>query len=189
MTDKEEEKINNSNNASSFLKLKNVNIENKEEDHNEEILESNALGEFEKELWEAFKEFDIDGNGTIDKDEFSLFMQKLGYRPTVVELQEMLDEVDKDKNGKIGFDEFKALMTRTIRDEFAQSTSIEAFSVFDRQKSGKLTKNELINILITKGEYQMDMNEVEDLIRHIPFNEDNEINYSEFVKNTFDLFK
>ena len=43
-------------------------------------------------------------------------------------------------------------MTRTIRDEFAKSTSIEAFSVFDRQKSGKLTKNELINISTTKGE-------------------------------------
>lgn len=146
------------------------------------------LTEFEKELLDAFKEFDIDGNGVIDKDEFSGFMHKLGYKPTIVELQEMLDEVDKDKNGKIGFNEFKYLMTKTIKDEFTQCSSIEAFSVFDRHKIGKISKDELINILLTKGDNPMDSSEVQDLVKYVQFDNDNYINYSEFVKNTFDLF-
>lgn len=149
----------------------------------------NNLGDFEKELWEAFQEFDTDGSGTIDKDEFSKFMQRLGYRPTLVELQEMLDEVDKDKNGQIGFDEFKLLMTRTIRDEFTQTSSIEAFSVFDKQKSGKISKDDLVSILLSKGEFPMNQTEIDELLKYVQFNEDGELNYADFVKNTFDLFK
>ncbi len=191
MENKENNKIKNNDltaHGSSFLKLKKFDKEDNINDIGEH-LDTNNFGEFEKELWEAFQEFDIDGNGTIDKDEFALFMQKLGYRPTLVELQEMLDEVDKDRNGKIGFEDFKILMTRTIRDDFAQTSSIEAFSVFDKQKSGKINKNDLINILMTKGEFAMSQEEIEDLLKYVQFNEDNEINYAEFIRNTFDLFK
>ena len=88
-----------------------------------------ANNDFERELLEAFKEFDEDGSNTISKEEFGNFMRKLGYRPTLVELQEMIDEVDKDKNGNIGFEEFKMIMTKTIRDEFTQNASVEAFAL------------------------------------------------------------
>ena len=37
-------------------------------------------------------------------------MRKLGYRPTLVELQEMIDEVGKDQQGQIGFEEFKQIV-------------------------------------------------------------------------------
>lgn len=166
-----------------------INNINDSINNNSNVNEENNYGEFEKELWDAFKEFDLDGNGTIDKDEFSLFMQKLGYRPTSVELQEMIDEVDKDRNGKIGFDEFKLLMTRTIRDEFAQASCVDAFSVFDKNKSGKITKSELENVLHSKGEYHINEEEVRELMRYINFDEKDELCYSDFVKNTFDLFK
>jgi len=107
--------------------------------------------EFERELLAAFKEFDEDGSGTISKEEFDNFMRKLGYHPTLVELQEMIDEVDKDKQGQIGFEEFKMIMTKTIRDEFTQNSSIEAFAVFDKAKSGKIKKENFINIFMTTG--------------------------------------
>ena len=90
--------------------------------------------EFEKELREAFNDFDEDHSGGISKEEFGNFMRKLGYRPTLVELQEMIDEVGKDQQGQIGFEEFKQIMTKTIRDEFTQNSSIEAFAVFDKNK-------------------------------------------------------
>lgn len=145
--------------------------------------------EFERELLAAFKEFDEDGSGTISKEEFGNFMRKLGYHPTLVELQEMIDEVDKDKHGQIGFDEFKMIMTKTIRDEFTQNSSIEAFAVFDKAKSGKIKKDNLLNILMTKGDQNMEENEINELMRFIEFDENDEINYKDFVKKTFDLFK
>jgi calmodulin len=157
-----------------------LNLINKEEEIN---------NDFEKELREAFKEFDEDGSNTISKEEFGNFMRKLGYKPTLVELQEMIDEVDKDKNGIIGFDEFKTIMTKTIRDEFTQNSSIDAFAVFDKHKSGKIKKHQLINILMTKGDQNMDENEIHNLMNCIPFDENDEICYKNFVKDTFELFK
>jgi calmodulin len=148
-----------------------------------------VTNDFERELLEAFKEFDEDGSNTISKEEFGNFMRKLGYRPTLVELQEMIDEVDKDKQGQIGFEEFKIIMTKTIRDEFTQNSSIEAFAVFDKSKSGKIKKENLLNILMTKGDQNMDENEINELMKYIPFDESEEINYKDFVKQTFDLFK
>lgn len=147
--------------------------------------------EFEKELREAFNDFDEDHSEGISKEEFGNFMRKLGYRPTLVELQEMIDEVGgKDQQGQIGFEEFKQIMTKTIRDEFTQNSSIEAFAVFDKNKSGKIKKDNLQNILLTKGDQNMTEAEVQDLLDHyIDFDENGEINYKEFVKQTFDLFK
>ena len=159
-----------------------MNLQNQEDIIKEE-------NEFEKELREAFNEFDTNRNGTIDKEEFSSFMQKLGYRPTAHELQEMIDEVDKDKNGQIGFEEFKILMTKTIRDDSTQSSSIEAFAVFDKNKTGKIKKEDLKAILLTKGEHQIDINEVEDLLKYVEFNSNDEIIYADFVKSTLELFK
>jgi calmodulin len=161
-------------------KVEEVLPENKEEEVN---------NDFERELLEAFKEFDEDGSNTISKEEFGNFMRKLGYKPTLVELQEMIDEVDKDKNGNIGFEEFKMIMTKTIRDEFTQNSSVDAFAVFDKHKSGKIKKDQLVNILMTKGDQNMDEIEINELMRYIPFDDNDEISYKNFVKETFDLFK
>ena len=146
--------------------------------------------EFERELREAFNDFDEDHSGGISKEEFGNFIRKLGYRPTLVELQEMIDEVGKDQQGQIGFEEFKQIMTKTIKDEFTQNSSIEAFAVFDKNKSGKIKKENLQNILLTKGDQNMTESEVQDLLDHyVDFDENGEINYKEFVKQTFDFFK
>ena len=133
--------------------------------------------------------FDEDGSKNISKDEFGNFMRKLGYRPTLVELQEMIDEVDKDKSGEIGFDEFKAIMTKTIRDEFTQNSSIEAFAVFDKSKTGKIKVEELRSILKNTGDQLMDDKEIDELLSYVPFDQDDQIDYKEFVKKTFELFK
>ena len=175
-----------------------INDNNENEDNNsnnnsnnngppEKYIEQN---EFEKELREAFNDFDEDHSGGISKEELGNFMRKLGYRPTLVELQEMIDEVGKDQQGQIGFEEFKQIMTKTIRDEFTQNSSIEAFAVFDKNKTGKIKKENLQNILLTKGDQNMTDNEVYDLLdNYIDFDENGEINYKDFVKQTFDLFK
>ncbi len=170
--------------------MNNVELKKLNEDQNADRPEEPvANNDFERELLEAFKEFDEDGSNTISKEEFGNFMRKLGYRPTLVELQEMIDEVDKDKNGNIGFEEFKMIMTKTIRDEFTQNASVEAFAVFDKHKTGKIKKDQLINILLTKGDQNMDDHEVQELMKYIPFDESDEINYKTFVRDTFDLFK
>jgi calmodulin len=151
--------------------------------------EGDEILNFEEELRAAFKEFDEDESGEISKQEFGNFMRKLGYHPTMVELQEMIDEVDRDRHGSIGFEDFKTIMTRTIRDEFTHNSSIEAFAVFDKSRSDKISKDVLLNILNTKGDQNLSQEEINELMSYAFPGDEDQFNYREFVKNTFDLFK
>ena len=51
-----------------------------------------------------FKKFDADGNGTIEKDEFTKLM--IEVKCPSDKIQEALKSLDKDGNGKISFPEF-----------------------------------------------------------------------------------
>jgi calmodulin len=68
----------------------------------------------DRELRDAFKVFDKDGNGTISKSELKILMQNLGQRLSDEELEAMMGEVDTDGNGEIDFDEFKQMMVSSI---------------------------------------------------------------------------
>lgn len=161
-----------------------------DKDNEEDEEDDDKHSEFEDELREAFNDFDEDGSGAISKEEFNNFMRRLGYRPTVVELQEMMEEVGKDHQGQITFEEFKHIMTKAIKDDFSLNSTIEAFAVFDKNKTGKIKKEDLQNILLTKGEQNMNEAEVQDLLDHyIGFDDNGEINYQKFVMDTFELFK
>lgn len=164
----------------------NTSEENEESGEEEDDEED----EFEEELIEAFNDLDKDHSGTITKEEFGDFMRKLGYRPTLVELQEMMEEAAKDHPGQITFEEFKHILTKSVKDEFTLNSTVEAFSVFDKNNTGKLKKDMLKNILLTRGEQNMTEAEVQDLLDHyIDFDENGEIDYKNFVKQTFELFK
>ncbi|KAL3776304.1 hypothetical protein ACHAW5_002613 [Stephanodiscus triporus] len=64
----------------------------------------------DRELKEAFKVFDADGNGKISKSEMKELMKKLGQKLSDEEIEAMMNEVDSDKNGEIDFEEFKSMM-------------------------------------------------------------------------------
>ena len=49
---------------------------------------------------EAFNNFDIDGNGSIDEGEFGVVMRSLGYSPTNQQLKDMMEKVRHDE--KVG---------------------------------------------------------------------------------------
>lgn len=64
----------------------------------------------DKELRDAFRVFDEDGNGTISRSELKKLMKNLGQALSDAELDAMMDEVDTDGNGEIDFEEFKSMM-------------------------------------------------------------------------------
>jgi calmodulin len=68
----------------------------------------------DRELRDAFKVFDKDGNGSISKSELKHLMSNLGQRLSDEELDAMMGEVDTDGNGEIDFDEFKQMMVRSL---------------------------------------------------------------------------
>ena len=167
---------------------KSEEVEESYEDEDEE--EEEEEDEFEEELIEAFDDLDKDHSGTITKEEFGDFMRKLGYKPTLVELQEMMEEAAKEHPGQITYEEFKNILKKSIKDEFTFNSSVEAFSIFDKNKTGKINKDLLKNILLTRGEQNMTEIEIEDLLNHyMDFDENGDVDYKQFVKQTFELFK
>lgn len=67
--------------------------------------------------WEAFRVFDLDGNGRITKKEFDQIMKDDGTREfagavNAQEMSQMFKEADTDGDGEIDFDEFCAMMDK-----------------------------------------------------------------------------
>jgi Ca2+-binding EF-hand superfamily protein len=58
----------------------------------------------EKEMCEAFKAFDADGNGFISKEELKKAMINCGAKPNDKELDEMIKAADTDKDDKVNFE-------------------------------------------------------------------------------------
>jgi len=65
----------------------------------------------EDEIREAFKVFDNDGNGFINRQELRVVMQNLGEKLTEDEIECLIDDVDIDGDGQINYEEFYIMMT------------------------------------------------------------------------------
>merc|ERR1719310_404277 len=96
-----------------------------------------------EEFREAFSLFDKDGDGTITIEELGIVMRSLGRKPTREELEAMIAEVDDDASGRIEFKEFLSLMAAKLHEQDSVEEMREAFMVFDRDKSGKISAAEL----------------------------------------------
>uniref|UniRef100_A0A3P9IUE3 EF-hand domain-containing protein n=1 Tax=Oryzias latipes TaxID=8090 RepID=A0A3P9IUE3_ORYLA len=66
-----------------------------------------------KELKDAFREFDIDGDGAITSEELRLAMVKLlGEQTSKHEINSVVSEVDNNGDGKVDFEEFVKMMSK-----------------------------------------------------------------------------
>merc|ERR1712176_534482 len=116
-------------------------------------LADNEIEEFK----DAFKIFDNDQNGKIDADELESVFTNLGFQFTRDQIQQMMRAVDDNDDNVIDIDEFIALMKvrkskagrkkKTYKEELK-----DAFNVFDVDKNGFISANELSTIMNALGE-------------------------------------
>ncbi|XP_064622880.1 calmodulin-A-like [Lineus longissimus] len=66
----------------------------------------------EDEIREAFKVFDIDGNGLISADELRQVLMNIGERLTEEEVEEMISTADVDTSGNVDYEEFVKNLVR-----------------------------------------------------------------------------
>lgn len=68
--------------------------------------------EDEQEMREAFKVFDVDGDGFISASELQEVLKKLGLpeASSMANVREMITNVDRDSDGRVDFGEFKCMM-------------------------------------------------------------------------------
>ncbi|KVH97700.1 probable calcium-binding protein CML25 [Cynara cardunculus var. scolymus] len=106
----------------------------------------------EEELEQVFNKFDVNGDGKICSSELGSIMGSLGHQPTEEELKNMIKEVDADGDGFIDLKEFIELNTKDIDSAEVLENLKDAFSVFDTDKNGLITAEELQNVLGNLGE-------------------------------------
>lgn len=66
-----------------------------------------------KAIEEAFKVFDKEGKGSIDRETFRHIMTTMGEKLTDEEVDEMLDEADADGDGEIDYLEFTQMISQS----------------------------------------------------------------------------
>merc|ERR1719192_1228330 len=64
----------------------------------------------EAEIREAFKVFDSNGNGFINRQELGYVMENLGENMDKEEIEFLINEIDLDGDGQINYEEFYVMM-------------------------------------------------------------------------------
>lgn len=97
-----------------------------------------------KDLVRLFNKLDINGDGEITKDEFINGLKS--SKGNTNQLTDMFQKIDFDKSGAISYTEFiSALISKEVY--FKDGKLKQAFELFDKDRDGKITFDELRNIL------------------------------------------
>ena len=133
------------------------------------------------EFREAFQAFDKDGNGSITTKELGTVMRSLGQNLNEVEIREIIDEVDEDKNGTIDFQEFLSLMARKMKITDKEDELIDAFKTLDLEGTGKISKYELRNIILST-DCGIAGDDFEEFQKNINIDDEGYINLHDYIK-------
>ena len=132
-----------------------------------------------KELKDIFTAFDQNKDGQIGFNEFHEGLKKIKSGEINDQIiNSYFASIDTDKNGKIDYTEFlAACLEKKI---FLKEEKLyEAFSVFDKDQNGKITKDELMSVLKLEPK---DDAYVKELIKNADKNSDGAIDYKEFLE-------
>ena len=131
-----------------------------------------------KNLKKLFKLFDIDHDGRITLNEMKNAFIKLNVKDYENEIENIFNSIDTDKNGIIDYTEFLSASINGNNEIISKKTLKDTFKLLDRDNSGKISKNNIMNVLKLEN-----LNEkiVDNYIKKYDINKDGEIDYNEFL--------
>lgn len=141
-----------------------------------------------KDVQMAFKQFDRNGDGSIDRSELTNALMNTGGNFTKQEIDVIFTAADIDGNGEIDYEEFIALMcpsasdiVEKFRGKYKNLNDVRAaFKMFDRNGDGALSKDELASAMKSSGESYSDI-EVNAIFSLGDVDGDGEITLEEFI--------
>jgi len=74
---------------------------------------------------EIFKEFDLDADGTLDREEFALACAALGLQHPRAEIDAVFEEIDEDHSGRVSVGELGLLLELVASVDGAKGTDVE----------------------------------------------------------------
>ena len=129
-----------------------------------------------KHLKDIFKAFDSNNDGTISYVELEEGIKKLHCKNiSDNDIETIFTSLDTDRSGSIDYTQFLAA-SLDEKIYLTENRLYETFLAIDKDGSGKIGKNEIINILNSENDEKID-----ELIKKIDKNGDGEIDYNEFL--------
>ena len=138
-------------------------------------LEENEI----KDLKDIFYAFDQDKDGQISLKELQDgFMQLKSSHLNEKEILNLFKSIDVNKNNRIDYTEFLAA-TISEKNYIRRERLFEAFCILDKDNDGKISKEELMEVLKTEKKQEK---EIEKYIKMVDTNGDGTIDYTEFLQ-------
>jgi len=130
-------------------------------------------------LRETFQALDLNGDGFLTVEELKSGMEKVGL-DAIPELHDIMAQVDFNKSGKVDYTEFlgASLDTKTYLQE---DICWGAFRVFDKNGDGKISKDELAEVLKDADVRDVVGGDLEQMMAEIDQNNDGEVDFKEFM--------
>merc|ERR1719336_2649177 len=148
----------------------------------------NAIRKTVRDVQMAFRQFDRDGNGSIDKNELTSALRSSGGTFTQQDIDALFAAGDVDGNGEIDYEEFIGLMcpsasdiVEKFRSKYKTLNDVKAaFKRFDRNGDGALSKEELTAAMKSSGDSYSEV-EVNAIFSLGDVDGDGEITLEEFI--------
>jgi calmodulin len=132
---------------------------------------------------DAFKIFDSNGDGVIDKAEFAEVTKSIGMDQSDESIQIMIDTIGSDN--KVTYNQFIGVMSGKMKNMDTEEDVMEAFKAFDQDKSGFVDAKELDTALSIFCP-QLSEDERKALINEAG-GSGGKIKYNDFVRKLFDM--
>ena len=130
-------------------------------------------------LKKIFYKIDLNLDGKLSKDELDKAYKEAGMEMKNEQLNKVIESIDFDGNGFIEYEEF-IRVTLSKEKLFTEKNLKYAFDMFDLDKNGTISLNEFKEILGIKKINDKNFNK--ELLKEIPIQGNEEINFEQFKK-------
>lgn len=142
------------------------------------------------ELRFLFNMADINGGGTIERDELAALISRLGVKTTQADMEYWLGDYDENQDGEIDFEEFCSAMKRKVFQmrQHSRKDIVAAFKFISHpDHPGHVHRGVLTKLLAEYGhENALDREEALQLVNALDVGPENLINYVALVKKMYD---
>lgn len=138
--------------------------------------------EMRQEIVEVFELFDTHNDGTVDRRQLKVMMRLLGFEPRKHQLNRLFDISGISHRAvRLDYNAFHTLMMHVMNEYNIEEEMSRAFALFDIDKSGMISLQNLKHVAETLGEKMSDC-ELEEMIREADLDKDGFVSQPEFIR-------